>query len=130
MSKEAGLNQKGKEAKVPTRGRNGTDSQGEQKGRELRNDATCTGAGGICQRTTYICQGRYLEDRCAGPKARQCCMQEFCVKILNVRPYSYVGSVSRGQPLGYLLPLQERFSGITSHLRLQMCDRSDPTPFI
>ncbi|XP_043077182.1 myeloid protein 1-like [Puntigrus tetrazona] len=48
-----------------------------------------------------------------------------CVKIFNVR-----GSVVQGEAMGYLLPLQERFPGITSHLELQMCDGSDPSPFI
>ncbi|XP_076607130.1 leukocyte cell-derived chemotaxin-2 [Chaetodon auriga] len=53
-----------------------------------------------------------------------------CVKIFNIRPYRYIGPVARGEALGYLLPLQERFSGITSHLELQMCDGTDPSPFI
>ncbi|XP_056141476.1 leukocyte cell-derived chemotaxin-2-like [Lampris incognitus] len=53
-----------------------------------------------------------------------------CVKIFNIRPYRYIGPVSQGEVLGYLLPLQERFSGITSHMELQMCDGSDPSPFI
>uniref|UniRef100_A0A8P4KFN5 Uncharacterized protein n=1 Tax=Dicentrarchus labrax TaxID=13489 RepID=A0A8P4KFN5_DICLA len=53
-----------------------------------------------------------------------------CVKIFNIRPYRYIGPVSQGEALGYLLPLQERFSGITSHLELQMCDGTDPSPFI
>uniref|UniRef100_A0AAV2JA42 Uncharacterized protein n=1 Tax=Knipowitschia caucasica TaxID=637954 RepID=A0AAV2JA42_KNICA len=53
-----------------------------------------------------------------------------CVKLLNLRPYQYMGPVTRGRPVGYVLPLQERFSGITSHLRLQMCDGSDPTAFL
>uniref|UniRef100_A0A673HDR2 Si:ch1073-204b8.1 n=1 Tax=Sinocyclocheilus rhinocerous TaxID=307959 RepID=A0A673HDR2_9TELE len=53
-----------------------------------------------------------------------------CVKIFNIRPYVFFGSVVQGEAMGYLLPLQERFSGITSHLELQMCDGSDPSPFI
>lgn len=58
------------------------------------------------------------------------CMTEYCVKIFNIRPYRYMGPISQGEALGYLLPLQERFSGITSHMELQMCDRSDPSPYI
>uniref|UniRef100_A0A8C7LKE0 Uncharacterized protein n=1 Tax=Oncorhynchus kisutch TaxID=8019 RepID=A0A8C7LKE0_ONCKI len=54
----------------------------------------------------------------------------YCVKIFNIRPYRYMGPISQGEALGYLLPLQERFSGITSHMELQMCDRSDPSPYI
>uniref|UniRef100_A0A3B5AG95 Si:ch1073-204b8.1 n=1 Tax=Stegastes partitus TaxID=144197 RepID=A0A3B5AG95_9TELE len=53
-----------------------------------------------------------------------------CVKIFNIRPYRYLGPVAQGEALGYLLPLQEHFSGITSHLELQMCDGTDPSPFI
>uniref|UniRef100_A0A4W5MWZ5 Si:ch1073-204b8.1 n=1 Tax=Hucho hucho TaxID=62062 RepID=A0A4W5MWZ5_9TELE len=58
------------------------------------------------------------------------CMTEYCVKIFNIRPYRYMGPISQGEALGYLLPLQERFSGITSHMELQMCDRSDPSPYV
>lgn len=58
------------------------------------------------------------------------CQPVHCVKIFNIRPYRYVGPVAQGEALGYLLPLQERFSGITSHLELQMCDGTDPSPFI
>nr|XP_020455429.1 uncharacterized protein LOC109959973 isoform X1 [Monopterus albus] len=43
-----------------------------------------------------------------------------CVKIFNICPYRYMGPVAQGEPLGYLLPLQERFSGITSHLELHI----------
>ncbi|XP_052444485.1 leukocyte cell-derived chemotaxin-2-like isoform X1 [Carassius gibelio] len=188
------------------------------KGREIviwsreakpRNDMGCTSIGGICQSNIYICQGRYLKDKCRGEKSRQCCTpaaawsalcagshhnrvracdsfgcggfnsrsddrihkgihivcgdygiinapfsgnlggpvgravgdsvqydgvklysKVHCVKIFNIRPYVYFGSVVQGEAMGYLLPLQERFSGITSHLELQMCDGSDPSPFI
>uniref|UniRef100_A0A3Q2Y8Y5 Uncharacterized protein n=1 Tax=Hippocampus comes TaxID=109280 RepID=A0A3Q2Y8Y5_HIPCM len=53
-----------------------------------------------------------------------------CVKIFNIRPFRYTGMVALGEPLGYVLPLQEHFAGITSHLKLQMCDGTDPSPFI
>ncbi|XP_069001653.1 leukocyte cell-derived chemotaxin-2-like isoform X1 [Embiotoca jacksoni] len=174
-----------------------------------RSDIGCTRLGGICQPNRYICQGRYLKDKCSGSKTRQCCVQVgawsvlctghhnnrvracdaygcgafnskrvnglhkavdvvcddygiisspfsgslagpvsrqdpagnqydgvkllsdvFCVKIFNIRPYRYLGPVAQGEALGYLLPLQDRFSGITSHLELQMCDGTDPSPFI
>uniref|UniRef100_A0A8D0ATI0 Si:ch1073-204b8.1 n=2 Tax=Sander lucioperca TaxID=283035 RepID=A0A8D0ATI0_SANLU len=174
-----------------------------------KSDITCTRMGGICQSGRYICQGRYLKDKCSGAQTRQCCMpvaawsvlcaghhnnrvracdahgcgafnsnrgnylhkavdlvcddygivsapfsgslagpvsrkeptgNQFdgvklvndvhCVKIFNIRPYRYMGPVVQGEALGYLLPLQDRFSGITSHLELQMCDGTDPSPFI
>ncbi|XP_073680563.1 leukocyte cell-derived chemotaxin-2-like [Garra rufa] len=179
------------------------------KAAKPRNDMQCTSIGGICQSNTYICQGRYLKDKCRGEKSRQCCTpaaawsalcaashqnrvracdsygcggfnstsdrrthkgtdivcsdygiinapftgnlggpvgravgdsiqydgvklynKVHCVKIFNIRPYVYFGAVVQGEAMGYLLPLQERFSGITSHLELQMCDGSDPSPFI
>ncbi|XP_061658876.1 myeloid protein 1-like [Syngnathoides biaculeatus] len=53
-----------------------------------------------------------------------------CVKLFNIRPFRYNGPVALGDPLGYVLPLQERFAGIASHLKLQMCDGTDPSPFI
>ncbi|KAL0994756.1 hypothetical protein UPYG_G00126780 [Umbra pygmaea] len=174
-------------------------------GKEPRNDIGCTSIGGICQSSSYVCQGRYLKERCALPKTHQCCMpagawsvlcashhnnrvracdmfgcgsfnsrrddhslhkavdvvcedyglvnapftgtlrgpvvgvpydgvmlsnSEYCLKIFNIRPYRYMGPISRGEVMGYLLPMQERFSGITSHMELQMCDRSDPSPYI
>ncbi|KAM3601369.1 uncharacterized protein V6R79_011614 [Siganus canaliculatus] len=174
-----------------------------------RSDINCLNVGGICQSNRYICQGRYLKDKCSGEKTRQCCMpvgawsilcaghhnnrvracdghgcgafnsrrgkdlnkavdlvcDDFgivnapfsgslagpvsrkdsdgnqydgiklfndvhCVKIFNIRPYRYLGPVAQEEALGYVLPLQDRFSGITSHLKLQMCDSSDPSPFI
>ncbi|KAI1903056.1 hypothetical protein AGOR_G00023260 [Albula goreensis] len=190
--------------------RNATKAGRDKVGTVPKNDAACASVGGICQRSTYICQGRYLKDKCSGPKTRQCCTpgpaawhplcsshpqnrvracdrfgcgafnskrrgklhkavdvvcddyavvnapfsgtldgpvgrrvgsqiqydgvklsnSEFCVKIFHIRPYRYTGKVTQGQALGYLLPLQESFSGITSHLELQMCDRSDPSQFI
>ncbi|KAL2094314.1 hypothetical protein ACEWY4_009033 [Coilia grayii] len=186
-----------------------TVAKSQKKTTGPRSDAGCTAVGGICQRNTYVCQGRYLKEKCAGSPGRQCCMPAgawdvlcaghhhnrvracdrfgcgafnsassgavhkgvdivcddygninapftgtlagpvgrrgpdgiqfdgvklsnpaHCVKIFNIRPQRYMGAVSQGDTLGYLLPLQERFSGITSHLELQMCDLSDPTPFI
>ncbi|XP_030010437.1 leukocyte cell-derived chemotaxin-2 [Sphaeramia orbicularis] len=172
-------------------------------------DVSCTRLGGICQLSRYICQGRYLEDKCSGAKTLQCCLpvgawsilcaghhnnrvracdvygcgafnsrrgnklhkavdvvcddyglvnapfsgslagpvthmdptgiqydgvkllsDVHCVQIFNIRPYRYMGPVTKGEALGYLLPLQDRLSGITSHLKLQMCDGTDPSPFI
>uniref|UniRef100_A0A3Q4BFR8 Uncharacterized protein n=1 Tax=Mola mola TaxID=94237 RepID=A0A3Q4BFR8_MOLML len=171
-----------------------------------RSEATCATVGGVCQPNRYLCQGRYLKDKCPGAKTQQCCMpgawsvlcaghhnnrvracdvhgcgafnlrgndlhkavdlvcedygvvstpfsgslagpvsqkdpdgnqydgvkllNDHCVKIFNIRPYRYIGPVTQGEALGYLLPLQERFPGITSHLELQMCDGTDPSPFI
>ncbi|XP_016410911.1 leukocyte cell-derived chemotaxin-2 [Sinocyclocheilus rhinocerous] len=187
----------------------GKEILNRSRGAKPRNDMGCTSIGGICQSNIYICQGRYLKDKCRGEISRQCCTpvaawsalcagshhnrvracdsygcgafnsrsdgrihkgidivcgdygivnapfsgnlggpvgravgdsiqydgvklynKVHCVKIFNIRPYVFFGSVVQGEAMGYLLPLQERFSGITSHLELQMCDGSDPSPFI
>ncbi len=39
-----------------------------------RSDSSCIKLGGICQPKRYICQGRYLKDKCSGAKTRRCCM--------------------------------------------------------
>ncbi|KAM3869136.1 leukocyte cell-derived chemotaxin-2 [Diretmus argenteus] len=185
------------------------DTGSKRAGVRPSSDSRCTRLGGICQPKRYICQGRYLKDKCTGTKTRQCCMPAgawsvlcaghhnnrvracdvfacgafnsrrrdnlhkavdlvcddygiinapfsgslagpvgrtgpegiqydgvklvsdvHCVKLFHIRPYRYIGAVSQGEALGYLLPLQDRFSGITSHMELQMCDGSDPSPFI
>ncbi|MCI4379591.1 hypothetical protein PGIGA_G00229940 [Pangasianodon gigas] len=35
----------------------------------------------------------------------------------------------QGQKLGTLLPMQKVYPGITSHIHVQMCDKSDPTKY-
>ncbi|KFW96715.1 Myeloid protein 1, partial [Phalacrocorax carbo] len=51
----------------------------------------------------------------------------FCVKLLCIHPIRYQGRVSKGQILGKMLPMQRVFPGITSHIHVENCDRSDPT---
>ncbi|KAK1161180.1 leukocyte cell-derived chemotaxin-2-like isoform X1 [Acipenser oxyrinchus oxyrinchus] len=151
----------------------------KKQGKRGKGDSACTKIGGICQSTTYLCPGRYLQGKCGGASARQCCLQDsgawdnlcaghvsyrvrgcnkygcggfnaksrrrdastiddgvklsnsaYCVKIFYIRPYQYSGPISKGDKLGYLLPMQEQYLGVTSHLHLQMCDKSDPTPYI
>lgn len=50
-------------------------------------------------------------------------------KLFYVRPDSYRGMVKKGQRLGVMLPMQAVYPGITSHIHVQMADRSDPTPY-
>ncbi|XP_015205061.2 leukocyte cell-derived chemotaxin-2-like [Lepisosteus oculatus] len=182
----------------------------KREAKKVKSDVACSRIGGICQRSSYVCAGRYLKSKCAGPATRQCCLEDsgawdvlcsghhsnrvrgcdkfgcghfnskrgshvhkavdivcddytvvhapftgmlrgrvqphgdsstnddgvelsnsvHCVKIFNIRPSRYKGFVSKGESLGYVLPMQEKYSGITSHLHLQMCDKSDPTPYI
>ncbi|NWH71443.1 MIM1 protein, partial [Piaya cayana] len=51
----------------------------------------------------------------------------FCVKLLCIHPIRYNGRISKGQVLGRMLPMQRVFPGITSHIHVENCDRSDPT---
>ncbi|XP_019361792.1 PREDICTED: myeloid protein 1-like [Gavialis gangeticus] len=51
----------------------------------------------------------------------------FCVKLLCIRPDTYSGYVRKGQRIGRMLPMQQVFPGITSHIHVENCDRSDPT---
>ncbi|XP_048816387.1 leukocyte cell-derived chemotaxin-2 [Lagopus muta] len=51
----------------------------------------------------------------------------FCVKLLCIHPIRYSGRISKGQALGRMLPMQRVFPGITSHIHVENCDRSDPT---
>ncbi|KFO69912.1 Myeloid protein 1, partial [Cuculus canorus] len=50
-----------------------------------------------------------------------------CVKLLCIHPIRYNGRISKGQVLGRMLPMQRVFPGITSHIHVENCDRSDPT---
>uniref|UniRef100_A0A8C4SJZ6 M23ase beta-sheet core domain-containing protein n=1 Tax=Erpetoichthys calabaricus TaxID=27687 RepID=A0A8C4SJZ6_ERPCA len=56
--------------------------------------------------------------------------QGLCVKLFYLKPYKYTGSVKKGQAIGTLLPMQKVYPGITSHIHVQMCDRSDPTKYL
>ncbi|XP_063338465.1 leukocyte cell-derived chemotaxin-2-like [Pelmatolapia mariae] len=55
--------------------------------------------------------------------------QGLCFKLFYVRPDRTSGTVRKGQRIGTMLPMQSVYPGITSHVHVQMCDRSDPTPY-
>ncbi|XP_041818767.1 leukocyte cell-derived chemotaxin-2-like [Chelmon rostratus] len=52
-----------------------------------------------------------------------------CFKLFYVQPDRTSGSVRKGERLGIMLPMQSVYPGITSHVHVQMCDRSDPTKY-
>ncbi|XP_078456936.1 uncharacterized protein LOC144722591 isoform X2 [Lampetra planeri] len=55
----------------------------------------------------------------------------FCIKILYIHADRYTGPVDIGQKIGYLLNVQRVYPGITSHIHIEMCDKSkDPTFFL
>lgn len=52
-----------------------------------------------------------------------------CFKLFYVKPDRYTGTLKKGQRIGSLLPMQSVYPGITSHVHVQMCDKSDPTKY-
>ncbi|XP_034162025.2 leukocyte cell derived chemotaxin 2, tandem duplicate 1 isoform X1 [Pangasianodon hypophthalmus] len=55
--------------------------------------------------------------------------QGLCFKLFYMKPVKYSGSLRKGQKLGTLLSMQKVYPGITSHIHVQMCDKSDPTKY-
>ncbi|XP_041829652.1 leukocyte cell derived chemotaxin 2, tandem duplicate 1 [Melanotaenia boesemani] len=55
--------------------------------------------------------------------------QGLCFKLFYVRPDRTSGTVRKGQKIGTMLPMQRVYPGITSHIHVQMCDKSDPTGY-
>ncbi|XP_068160759.1 leukocyte cell-derived chemotaxin-2-like [Antennarius striatus] len=52
-----------------------------------------------------------------------------CFKLFYVQPDKTSGSVARGERLGVMLNMQSVYPGITSHVHVQMCNKTDPTPY-
>nr|XP_019968721.1 PREDICTED: leukocyte cell-derived chemotaxin-2-like [Paralichthys olivaceus] len=52
-----------------------------------------------------------------------------CFKLFYVNPDRTLGSVRKGQRIGTMMPMQSVYPGITSHVHVQMCDKSDPTQY-
>ncbi|KAM7370282.1 hypothetical protein PAMP_009844 [Pampus punctatissimus] len=52
-----------------------------------------------------------------------------CFKLFYVNPDRTSGSVRKGERIGTMLPMQSVYPEITSHVHVQMCDRSDPTGY-
>uniref|UniRef100_A0A3Q3GGY6 Leukocyte cell derived chemotaxin 2, tandem duplicate 1 n=1 Tax=Labrus bergylta TaxID=56723 RepID=A0A3Q3GGY6_9LABR len=50
-------------------------------------------------------------------------------KLFYVRPDRVSGTVRKGERIGVMLPMQQVYPGITSHVHVQMKDKSDPTPY-
>ncbi|XP_034773091.2 leukocyte cell-derived chemotaxin-2-like [Acipenser ruthenus] len=53
-----------------------------------------------------------------------------CVMFFYIKPDKYTGNVKKGQRIGTMLPMQAVYPGITSHIHVQMCDRSNPTRYL
>ncbi|CAL8329238.1 leukocyte cell-derived chemotaxin-2 [Gadus morhua] len=51
-----------------------------------------------------------------------------CFKLFYVDPVQTTGTIRKGQKIGTMLPMQTVYPGIQSHVHVQMCDKSDPTP--
>ncbi|XP_031697659.1 leukocyte cell-derived chemotaxin-2-like [Anarrhichthys ocellatus] len=52
-----------------------------------------------------------------------------CFKLFYIQPDRLSGSVMKGERIGVMMPMQMVYRGITSHVHVQMCDKSDPTPY-
>ncbi|XP_039340495.1 myeloid protein 1-like [Mauremys reevesii] len=51
----------------------------------------------------------------------------FCIHMFYIKPVRYSGRINKGQKIGVMLPMQRVYPGITSHVHVQNCDRSNPT---
>ncbi|XP_053894035.1 leukocyte cell-derived chemotaxin-2-like [Malaclemys terrapin pileata] len=51
----------------------------------------------------------------------------FCIHMFYIRPVTYRGQIKKGQKIGVMLQMQSIYPGITSHVHVQNCDRSNPT---
>ncbi|XP_074519571.1 leukocyte cell-derived chemotaxin-2-like [Halichoeres trimaculatus] len=52
-----------------------------------------------------------------------------CFKLFYVKPDRTTGTVRKGERIGVMLPMQSVYPRITSHIHVEMCDKSDPTPY-
>uniref|UniRef100_A0A8C6IU69 Uncharacterized protein n=1 Tax=Melopsittacus undulatus TaxID=13146 RepID=A0A8C6IU69_MELUD len=52
----------------------------------------------------------------------------FCIKMFYIKPIKYSGPIRKGEKIGVLLPMQKVYRGITSHVHIQNCNLTDPTP--
>lgn len=89
------------------------------RGIELR------GEGGFMVLTLYWCHWWWIHWRCdlltpAG----------LCFKLFYVDPDRTSETVEKGNKLGTMMPMQSVYPGITSHIHVQMCDKSDPSPYL
>lgn len=58
------------------------------------------------------------------------CPAGLCFKLFYVKPIKTSGTVDKGEKIGTMLPMQSVYQGITSHIHVQMCNRSeDPTEY-
>ncbi|KAF3703988.1 Leukocyte cell-derived chemotaxin-2 [Channa argus] len=55
--------------------------------------------------------------------------QGLCFKLFYVNPDRTSGSVRKGERIGTMMPMQSVYPGITSHVHVQMCDKSNPTQY-
>uniref|UniRef100_A0A674K7D8 Peptidase M23 domain-containing protein n=1 Tax=Terrapene triunguis TaxID=2587831 RepID=A0A674K7D8_9SAUR len=51
----------------------------------------------------------------------------FCVKMLYMQPVKYGGQIPKGNEIGVMLPMQRVYPGITSHVHIENCNRTDLT---
>ncbi|CAM4599605.1 unnamed protein product [Caretta caretta] len=50
-----------------------------------------------------------------------------CIKLAFIRPLRSRGWIRKGSKIGVMLPMQSVYPDISSHVRIQNCDHSNPT---
>ncbi|XP_074519718.1 leukocyte cell-derived chemotaxin-2-like [Halichoeres trimaculatus] len=52
-----------------------------------------------------------------------------CVKLFYIEPDKTTGTVLKGERIGKMMRMQSVWPGMTSHVHVQLCDKSDPTSY-
>ncbi|NXX14143.1 MIM1 protein, partial [Podargus strigoides] len=121
-------------------GRFGADRQ-NGKGKHVGVDVICADgatvyapfSGQLSGPIRFFHNGNAIDDgvQISGSGNRRCLtlfsLPGYCVKLVCIHPIRYHGQIRQGQQLGRMLPMQKVFPGITSHIHVENCDRSDPT---
>ncbi|XP_062443399.1 leukocyte cell-derived chemotaxin-2 [Rhea pennata] len=52
----------------------------------------------------------------------------FCIKMYFIKPVKHSGPIRKGEKIGVMLPMQIIYRATISHIHIQNCDLTDPTP--
>ncbi|KAM6322513.1 myeloid protein 1-like [Podargus strigoides] len=109
-------------------GRFGADRQ-NGKGKHVGVDVICADGATVYAPFSGQLSGpiRFFHNGNAIDDGVQISGSGYCVKLVCIHPIRYHGQIRQGQQLGRMLPMQKVFPGITSHIHVENCDRSDPT---
>ncbi|XP_034535116.1 leukocyte cell-derived chemotaxin-2-like [Notolabrus celidotus] len=126
----------------PTNTRRGSDPKGQGHYGARRNGRTHQGLDIVCSDGSVVyapfdvtLQGSLIvyndpqQEKAAINKGINLRGEGLCFKLFYVQPDQTSGTVRKGQRIGVMLPMQSVYPGITSHVHVQMCDRTDPTKY-